>query len=194
MTAQITDIYYYKTKQYNLVAMSDKPNFHPKNLGLDVTFKCSACWRGYWCEYEISEDEIFLKKLFVNTADGKYPDINGIKVNKKPDRFLGHRVYEGLSIATKYTGKILLGDGWLFEYGVNAGHPSPWEYKVLKEFVFECGKLTKINDYSSIAKDIRETAENEIRDVDGFKRFHILNKIAKEMLPIEYNMHQASWG
>ncbi len=194
MTAQITDIYYYKTRQYNIVAMSDKPDFHPRNLGLDVSCNNTACWRGYWCEYEISEDIIFLEKLFVNTVDGKYPDINGIRVNKKSDEYRGHRAYEGLSMAINYTGKILLGDERILEYGINAGHPSPWEYKILKEFVFEKSKLTKINDYSSIAKDIRETAENELRDVDEFKQFYILDKIAKEKLPIEYNIHRASWG
>lgn len=141
MTAQIGDRYTFRDKEYIIVATSGPLPFNPKEYGLEVQYICTACWRGYWCEYKISGDGIILKKLFVHTADDKYPEIDGVQVNinKEPIEYMGHRVYEGLSLKIKYTGKILLGDKLLSEYRINLGCPSPWEYLELKEFVFENG-------------------------------------------------------
>ncbi len=198
MTAQIGDKYTFKDKGYSIVATSEPVSFNPKEYGLEVQHICTACWRGYWCEYEISESGIILKKLFVHTADDKYPDIDGVQVNvnREPIEYMGHRVYMDLSLNITYTGKILLGDKLLSKYRINLGHPSPWEYKELKEFVFENGSLTTINDYSEIAKEIRKLAEEKFLKIDGidkFKKWDILEETAKVMLPIEYNFHRAVW-
>ena len=198
MTAQIGDKYTFKDKGYSVVATSEPVSFNPKQYGLKVQHACTAYWRGYWCEYEISESGIVLKKLFVHTSDGKYPDIDGVQVNmnKNPIEYMGHRVYEGLSLNINYTGKMLLGDKLLSKYRINLGCPSPWEYQELKEFVFVNGILTITNDYSKIAKEIRESAEEKLAKIDKydkFKRLSILDEIAEEKLPIDYNFHRAIW-
>ena len=188
MTAQIEDKYTYKNSQYCIVSMSKRIEFNPRTYGLNVSSACTGCWRGYWCEYEIYDGGIVLKKLFVHTSDDNYPDINGIKVNESNDpyEYMGHRVYNDLNVGINYTGKILLGDGYMPEYYIHAGFQRAWAYKVLKEFVFENGILVKINDYSDIVEAIREEAKSR-----GFRESG-LSRIAVEKLALDYDI-DAFW-
>ena len=99
---------------------------------------------------------------------------------------MGHRVYNDLNVGINYTGKILLGDGYMPEYYIHAGFQRAWAYKVLKEFVFENGILVKINDYSDIVEAIREEAKSR-----GF-RGSGLSGIALEKLALDYDI-DAFW-
>lgn len=184
MTAQIGDKYTYKNNQYCIVAMNRRVDFNPKTYGLNISPSCTACWRGFWCEYEIYDGGVVLKKLYVHTADDKYPDINGVKVNatEDPYEYMGHRLYNDLNIGINYSGKILIGDEYMPEYYIHAGFQRAWAYKELKEFIFEKGILVKINDYSDAAELIREEAKQR-----GFTRSG-LERIAKEKLVLDYDI------
>ena len=175
MTAQIGDIYRYQKKEYTIVALSSAILFDPKNFGLEAHTSSTACWRGYWCEYAIENDELLLKNLYLFNADGKYPPFNGVEVSppefekyeccrgsKKrrgkltmPAHF-GHRVYRDVNLPVPYTGRILLGDGFMQEYYIHMGFQRGWAYKKLIELVFEEGILLECNDLSHIAKAQRE--------------------------------------
>ena len=99
-----------------------------------------------------------------------------------PYEYMGHRVYDDLNIGVNYTGKILLGDGYMPEYYIHAGFQRAWAYKELKEFIFEDGILVKVNDYSDIVEAIREEAKNR-----GFGRSG-LSRIAIEKLALDYDI------
>ena len=68
----------------------------------------------------------------------------------------GHRVYKDVNMPIPYTGKILLGDGFMQEYYIHMGFQRGWAYKKLIELVFEEGILLECNDLSHIAKAQRE--------------------------------------
>jgi len=158
MTAQIGDKFLFNDQQYTVVALSQPIDFHPSQYGITPSHCCTACWRGYRCEYSISAEGIFLEKLFVHTSDEVYPPINGIVPSQKKAhiQYMGHEVYEGLHIRIPYTGKILAGDDFMHEYYIHMGHQRAWAYKTLVEFVFENGKLTEQNDQSGMAAKLRE--------------------------------------
>lgn len=81
MTAQISDEYIINGVSKSVVAMSEPMCFNPKDYGIIPHSRCTACWRGYWCEYEIQEESLVLKKLFINTENQEYPDFNGVPVS-----------------------------------------------------------------------------------------------------------------
>ena len=179
MTAQIGDIYKYRDKKYHLVAMSAGMPFDPRQHGLEAHASSTACYRGYWSEYAIDEDILVLKDLFLFNIDGNYPPLNGVEVSPqefedltvykggfhKPQTLsrpahLGHRVYRDVDMLIPYTGRILLGDGFLKEYYIHMGFQRAWAYKKLLEFVFEEGILVGCNDLSHYAESARR-AMNE---------------------------------
>lgn len=175
MTAQIGDIYKYQKKEYTIVALSSAMLFDPKNFGLEPHASSTACWRGYWCEYAIDNDELLLKDLYLFNSEDNYPPFNGVEVSpqefkeydcyvgkgEKPKKVtrpvhFGHRLYKDVNLQIPYTGRILLGDGFMREYYIHMGFQRGWAYKKLIELVFEEGVLLECNDLSHIAKAQRE--------------------------------------
>ena len=178
MTAQIQDCYKHRRKEYSLVAKQGQICFKPEEYGLKPMAVCTACWRGYWCEYNVNSKGLFLKNLYIFTDDNKYPPINGVNVSEieyddciqctigedgewirkkaKTEKHMGHREYKNLNIPIKYTGKLLLGNDFLREYYIHMGFQQGWAYRELLEFEFKEGKLVQKNDYSEAAEKMRK--------------------------------------
>lgn len=87
MTGQIADVYEYNGNRYNIVAIKGTMNFDIHELGFEPVPIHTACWRGYHCIYNITEEGLFLKDLFVNDKNGSYPPVNGVEPEE--DRFDG---------------------------------------------------------------------------------------------------------
>ena len=199
MTAQIGDIYKYKKKEYTVVALYYVKLNDTKNYGMEPHASSTACWRGYWCEYAIEDDELLLKDLYLYNSDDKYPPLNGVEVSLPEFKeykcqggkkiimkaHFGHRVYKDVNIPIPYTGKILLGDGFMREYYIHMGFQRGWAYKKLIELVFEEGILLECNDLSHIAKAQREAmAQGNINPQrpDG----DILSKFVDDSFSLDY--------
>lgn len=186
-------------RSLSLVALSSVMLFDPKNYGMEPHASSTACWRGYWCEYAIEDDELLLKDLYLYNSDDKYPPLNGVEVSLPEFKeykcqggkkiimkaHFGHRVYKDVNIPIPYTGKILLGDGFMREYYIHMGFQRGWAYKKLIELVFEEGILLECNDLSHIAKAQREAmVQGNINpqrpDVD------ILSKFVDDSFSLDY--------
>ena len=167
MTAQVGDRFIVKGDSYSIVAISNPILFQPQDYGIVPAAICTACWNGYWCEYLISEQGIMLKNLYIHSQNNYYPAINGVEVknkgNEKRDYFLymGHNLYENINLFLEYTGKILMGKGFLNQYYIHMGYQRAWAYETLKELVFENGKLAEMVDHSEIARKLRDKIEKE---------------------------------
>ena len=100
--------------------------------------------------------------MYINSASGYYPAINGVTPLEAEDgsfSYMGYHLYKGINLKIDYTGKILIGNDFLVEYAVRMGHQPPWAYEVLKELVFENGNLVECNNRSQVVAYIRETIE-----------------------------------
>lgn len=161
MTAQVGDQFKFREKEYSIVAISKPFGFDPTEYGITPEAACTACWNGFWCVYNITENGIFLEDLYINSKDDHYPEIKGIKPlfedeNGEPFCYMGHHLYKGLNIKVPYSGKILVGDEFIHDYYIHMGYQRAWGYKVLMELVFENGDLIETNDQSQIAAEMRE--------------------------------------
>ena len=65
MTAQVGDRFIYGGDDYSIVAISSPIQFAPSDYGIKPVPRCTACWNGYWCEYQIFEEAIMLKNLYM---------------------------------------------------------------------------------------------------------------------------------
>lgn len=187
MTAQIGDIYKHKNKEYKLVALSAKLPFDPQEFGMEPHMSSTACYRGYWCKYDVDE-MLILDELYLFNRDGKYPQINGVEAEQeefieltmtngknkskvKRSKYNHHRAYLNINLPIPYTGKILLGNGFIQDFYIHMGFQRYWAYQELIEFVFEDGILLEANDFSSEAKKAREQLKekntNPRRPEDG---------------------------
>ena len=162
MTAQINDSFRYNDENFSIIAISKPFDFSPvTEFGLKPTMGCTACWKGFWCGYVVDSIGIYLDQLFINTFDREYPDINGVSVEKDPKTgepvsCMGHHVYKGLNHMIRYSGRILLGKDFMYEYYIHIGYQNPWGYEALTELVFEKGQLVKTVDQTENAKIIRQ--------------------------------------
>ena len=163
MTAQRGDTFIHKGNSYIAAAMTSPTGFNPADYGLIPKAVCTACWRGYWCDYEIRDNGLYLKNLYIHTQDDHYPDINGVSVairdtdpfNVSSEHF-GHCKYEDVGLFIPYTGKIIAGAGFIDRYYRHMGFQSPYAYRSLMEFIFEDGALKKAIDHSKRAEEIRK--------------------------------------
>jgi hypothetical protein len=162
MTAQIGDKFNFNGENYSIVAMSTPLRFNPRKYGIIPNSVCTACWAGYWCVYNVTDEGIFLNELYVNSFDDSYPEIEGISPEKDIDGesdllYMGHHVYKNLNIKMNFSGKLLVGNGFISKYYIHMGFQRAWAYEVLTELVFDKGNLTEINDHSEMAASLRES-------------------------------------
>ena len=168
MTAQVGDRFIYKEDNYSIVAISNPIQFNPLDYGIKPVACCSACWNGYWCDYHISTKGIMLQNLYINSENDYYPEINNAipeKEDKKSFQYMGHHLYRNINIFMEYTGKILIGKGFINKYYIHMGYQRAWAYEVLEELVFDNGKLVKTVDHSEMAKKLRKELENRPEEI-----------------------------
>lgn len=162
MTAQRGDIYKHQKYEYSIVRMSPGTNFNPTKYGIISESISTDCWDGYWCAYGLENGKLCLKELYINSQNGQYPPIKGILPDRRC-RLFGHNYieYDGyhrysLNMEIPYTGKILVGEGFLSKYYIHMGFQRPWAWEKLTELLFLDGRLIEVNDQSSVAAKIRE--------------------------------------
>ncbi len=150
MTAQIPDTYIFEKKKYEFIAISEPIGFDPRDYGLKPNAPSTACWRGYWCEYGIKQSGLILEQFLIYNADGDYPPFNDIEPSLN-ERDATYRVH----LKIDFTGKIVIGRGFINKYYVHGGFQRAWAFKEVKEIVFDKGNVIEVIDHSEEVKDLR---------------------------------------
>lgn len=163
MTAQVPDKYEYEGKEYSIIAMSDDIEFSPEQYGLEPQYICTACWRGYAVKYAIEDEKLLVKNLFVSDSSSGFPNINGIEAESIGDIIFSH-MYRNINLQTEYTGKIVMGNGFIRDYYIHMGFQRAWAYEKVIELIFEKGVLVNVIDHSEKVKAIRAEIEAGTRE------------------------------
>ncbi len=151
MTMQVKDAFILEKEVYSIIAASSQIPFHPTDYGITPMDCCTACWTGYWCDYGVTQQQIMLKSLYINSKDENYPEIHGVLPLENIKNYMGHHAYKNVNLPIDYTGKILAGKDFIDAF---IWYPA-WSYRVLKEFHFDHGELADIVDYSKEAQKVR---------------------------------------
>lgn len=161
MTVQMKDQVLYEKNKYLLLATTNEYiKFDPVEYGIETKMIDTSCWAGFYSTYSIKEDTLLLKQVVVNSKNGFYPEINGKKAAPQKNRFqkpVEKEEYDGpyqyeLDMPLKFTGKLLLGKGFIQEPYLLRGPRKIWKYENLIELQFEDGKLVNKTDLSGDTK------------------------------------------
>ena len=190
MTAQIPDTYHYKGKKYSIIAMSAPIDFDPVEYGFFPISPHTACWRGYVCEYEITDDELYLRRLSIWCGNHGYPEFDGILPVEDTKNFGHFMVYENLHHHMDYTGSIVVGSGFLKQYYIHMGFQRAWAYKNVFELKFEHGRVKEKIDHSEYVKGVRKKIKEDPEYLD--KVFSSITGFIDESFSLDKNI-KAWW-
>ncbi len=146
MTAQIPDTFLYKADEYELVGLEGGELFTPEQFDMVTAMLHTACYRGFYCKYELTNDALFLMEMTMLEKNDNYKPINGQMPVVGNNEF--ERIYRDLHFPVPFTGKIRLGKDFIQELYVHMGFQKASAYKTVIEFVLKDGKLESFNDIS----------------------------------------------
>lgn len=149
--------------------------FLPNEYGFNPTRWKTSCWNGYYCQYDVTDDRLYLRELTILDKNGFYPELNGIacdppktaKESAQQDLraeqaavFYHYgdwpRQYHDVGMFLPYTGRVLAGAEKTNGFYTHLGYQRAQSYKKLKEFVFKNGVLEDVIDHSHVAALLRE--------------------------------------
>lgn len=172
MTAQVNDTFHYMGKDYTLAEIHGSRLFHPADVGLEPQGACTACWRGYTASFAVVDSHLVLDRLWVSInrdgSNGTGPAIDGVNPTNMDGElsFLGfNNCYEGLNRRLRYTGWLLITDGFISDLYSHMGFHPAWKYERGYNLTFKDGRLIRAMDCSE-ALECRRRAEIESLDAD----------------------------
>jgi hypothetical protein len=179
MTAQMPDTVKYRRKEYAIAGVSGDGLFDPADHEVTTHPISSACWRGFICEYAVSDRTLWLKRLTLSVK-GKAPVLFGITPNAPQRTLVFQAVYENIGHKVPYTGGLLLGRNFVDELYVHMGFHPAWKYREVHELVFDEGTLTEEADRSEEMARCREDIGKEsLKPEPEARRAEIMQWIAR---------------
>ena len=98
----------------------------------------TACYRGFYCTYDLTDRGFYLAKLTIRTDGDIYPAIHGVCGSS--DSTHGAYVYDGLKIPISYTGTIIIGTRAIARFAEAIGLPDPYSYTKVFQIELQKGR------------------------------------------------------
>lgn len=177
MTAQFPDYISFLNEDYALGGLTNGPLFSPEDWGIETQSDCTALRKGFSVSYSIIDEALYITRLYINSKDGLYPDIDGVT----PD----DGVYEGIKMKVSYTGKIRLVKDFDRKYYIHHGYQATAAHHTVFELSLKDGAVTDIIDRSQDAQRLREEYDKkyENSELDLLGYMSSLRELLMEFLP-----------
>ena len=153
MTAQITDTFLFNGEEYDLIGIKGGELVSPEQYGIETEMMHTACYRGFYATYELTEDDLRLRTLTVSAKGGNYPTIGGVVPEVEEGGYCA--IYAGLDEVTSFTGKIRIARDFIRELYVHMGYQKPSAYKTVYDVTIKDGQVTNLNDRSADMEQCR---------------------------------------
>jgi hypothetical protein len=184
MTAQISDSVLYRKKPRTIAGINGSGLFDPAEHGIRPVMISTACWRGYYCTYEVADESLFLIEVHLGlderdataAARGEGTKLFGIV----PRRYTEHGYcqdvltgqvttswessdykVDGIREPIPFTGGLLLGDRFIQTIYVHMGFHPAYKFRDVHELVFDAGRLIGEHDRSAQMAEFREMLSPE---------------------------------
>ena len=158
MTNQITDTVVYEGDDYSVIE-TDRYQLAggglatPAQFGMSATKMHTACHRGHFSVYELTEGALYLREMTLLARDGNYLPIAGVMPAVDEDLCA---TYLGLRISIPASGKFRLArdfdsERYLRLYNQSGREPQASGFNVVLDIVLKDGALTGVVDRSGEA-------------------------------------------
>ena len=178
MTAQIGDRLEDEGRLLSVLSRLPLP-FSLAEHDLHPTMASTACYRGYFCHYALTEGQVYLEDLYIYTGGRGYPELFGKfpeadRHTGKTRHYMGCAVYRKLHVPSAFTGTVTLGDEFLQEFYIHAGIQRPHSFLYLYDYQLEDGHVVSITDRSAEGEvkraEIRAERERRVREWEEARR------------------------
>ncbi len=96
----------------------------------------TACYRGFYATYELTEEGLYLRELTLSEKNGDYLPLEGIEPAKEDYQ----ATYYGLSVVVPFTGKIRLAKDFIEELYIHMGYQKPTAFKTVLDLTLKDGR------------------------------------------------------
>ncbi len=151
MTAQISDTFIFKCEEHSLIGMKGGDLASPEQFGMEPKMLHTACYRGFYASYELTEEALYLRKLTLREMNGNYLPIEGIQPAKEEYQ----ATYHGLSVVVPFTGKIRLAKDFIKELYIHMGYQKLTAFKTVLDITLKSGRVVEIKDRSQEMEEKR---------------------------------------
>lgn len=145
MTAQISDTFLFNGERYSMIGFKGGGLASPEQFGMTPVEIHTACCRGFYATYDLTDEALYLQKLTLREAKGNYLPINGVE----PDKAEYQTSYSGLNVVVPFTGEIRLAKDFIDKFYIHMGYQKPTAFKTVLDITLNNGKVENINDRSS---------------------------------------------
>jgi hypothetical protein len=183
MTTQIPDTVVYENRDFSIADVNGSGLFTPDEVGLSVQMMSTACYRGYYCQYTVRDNLLYLTKLTVCLSDrdasiaerGEGPFVFGQKPKREPYEYedidgnkgtdWGDWFYDNFEHRVPYNGGLLLGGDWIDTYRILRFSPD-LAYRNVYKLTFQSGVLLESNNISTEVAEKRLAVINKYEPAD----------------------------
>ncbi len=136
--------------------------------------------------FEIREYQLYLKS-FIITADSSFPVINGIEPQPcYTEKGIETVQYNDIMVPIKFNGAIVIGNTLIKNYGFD--EDIPWySYKVVRELIFQDGKVVTTIDHSKAMLRIRKNLDLGLRSLNKARDIKCIKKYIKSSFVGDYD-------
>src|SRR5262245_43350429 len=164
MTDQVSDYCELRGKAYEITAWKGTGYFDPRTHGLDPSLRrvSTACWRGYQCNFVITNAGLELQKLTIaldlqERMRVRRRQIPGFERGELTNGLFEPGPISGLALPVPFTGSMVLANGIIPEYVDYRGAlPRAFYHSDVLELMFEAGQVEKVHDRSDAMATLRE--------------------------------------
>jgi len=157
MTAQFADEIRYRGRLYAITAIDGHGLFDAAEHGLEPGMLSTACWRGIWCRYALRHGRLALTTVQLGRSTTPAKRLFGVKPQVSPARDMhpGAWHYRRLDAPIPFTGRLLIGAGYVDVGRIAMGFMPAWLYQRVHELHFAKGRLTSTHNRSTQLARIR---------------------------------------
>lgn len=144
MTAQISDTLFYKGEQYSIIGLRGDSLVTPEQFGMAPEMMHTACYRGYYSTYELTEKGLFLREITLRERNSRYRVIDGVEPTRERDA----GTYTGLEHHVSFSGEIRFAKDFIRDLYVHMGFQKASAFETVYDATLEDGKLVSLVDRS----------------------------------------------
>lgn len=146
VTAQISDTFLFQGEEYSLIGLHGGELTTPEQFGMAPEMMHTACYRGYYATYELTDEGLYLRRLAINEKNDNYLPIEGVVPVEKND-FEG-TIYRDLHVKVMFTGELRLAKDFIEELYIHMGYQKPTAFKTVFDVTLKEGQVVEIRDRS----------------------------------------------